>query len=238
MNCYTVKRCTVFLLALALLPLLSVSLAPLAEASYDGYYVDSWSDESEYGSTITYYRLYTPSSKRLGDPTFYSDSGSDVYNNIYTGWDVTFTFYRPYRNVTEAEAKAFFQYLLDEVCEPGVDKSAFWFPSGEQRSSDEPIFCYTIEGWSQDNPKANMQELLDRNPWMNANSGLMELEYIDSGHVIQSKWDYIHDIRNCSFALWFQRSSPQGGSTIGFRLSEGTEDTPVWKYCANETYHY
>ena len=239
MNRSRLKKSAVLLLALALLlPLLSFSLAPRAAASYDGYYVDAWTVEGDYGSTVTYYRMYKSSADRIGEPTFYSDSASDEYNNIYTGWDVTFRFYRPYLSPTREQAAAFYQYLLAEALGRNHEGYAGWFSSVDAKTGYERIFCYLIDGWNLDNTNRDLQDLWDRNPWMNGNAGLMELEYLGYGDVSKDNWDYIYNTCNCSFSLWFQRSTGWGGITAGFRFMEGTEDTPVRKYCYYETYTY
>ena len=233
------KKSALLLLALALLlPLLGFSLSPRAEASYNGFSVGAWTGDGDYGSTVSYYRLYDSPSQRMGEPIFYSDSASDVYTNIYTGWDVTITFYRPYLSPTHEQAEAFYQYLLAEVRDQSKEGYAGWFSSIDQETGYERIFCYLIEGWNLDNTERDLQNLWDRNPWMNGNAGLLELDYIDYGNAIERNWSYISQSRHCSFAIWIQRFTAWGGITVGFRFLEGTEDTPVWKYCYHETYTY
>ena len=226
-----------FLLTLLLL-ILSSSFSPHAEAAYDGYSVSAWTADGSYGSTLSYYRLYQSASDRMGEPCFYSDSASDVYTNIYTGWDVSITFYRPYLSPTQEQASAFYKYLLREVLPSNHQGYAGWFVSVDSATGYERIFCYLIDGWNLDNSELDFQDLWDRNPWMNGNAAILELEFIGYGDLIRDQWDYIWNTRNCSAAICVQRYLPWGGMTIGLRFMEGTEDTPVRKYCYHENNQY
>ncbi len=200
--------------------LLSGTVSAGADPVYDGFIVSKFeSDET------TYYRLYSDPAETIGAPTFYREP-CDTYDNIYTGWDVSITFFRQYDGVSLAQTKAFCRYL--EETSEAEDRYAGYYCC-EEDGFIKMIVVYLFEGWDFDDLSLDFQDLWQRNPWMNCDATGLVLEYLDYGLSEETlKWSW--DI-GCSAAVCVQEAVGFPGVSFGFRFFEGTDHHIVRRYC-------
>ncbi len=210
---------------------------PASAASYNGYRIIEWSS----GET-KYYTVYHNANERDGTPTFYSDPG-DFYSNRYGNrqgigsGDLKITFYRSYDGVSLAQADAFRDYLLDTTNERYCYVGYFYYGESAYPS---PLFLYKIEGWDFTRFQ-DLQPLWDCNPLMNNDATQLELGFLNYGRLTEQGWN--NAWRNgYSFAITVQSEMRDylgyDGHTIGFRFTEGMDETVVRRYCREETSIY
>ncbi|MCR5136344.1 MAG: hypothetical protein K6C12_04530 [Oscillospiraceae bacterium] len=213
------------------------ALQPAASAdTYNGYYVDEWGlgGADHYIGGVKYYTVYKHSYEKIGTPDFYSED-TDVYLNRQTGNDIRITFYRGYECPSIGQAEAFYRYLLKHST--AKHRSAgYYYYTMDHFDTVEYMYAYLIEGWDFTDPNPDYQYLWDRNPWDNGNGTKLTLESLGYGKVSDEHWGSAWR-RGDSFWLMPQTNLDYfGGIAIGFKFTEGRNDTVIRRYCQNETW--
>lgn len=163
--------------------------------------------------------------------TFYSFE-EDVYYNIYSGNDVKITFYRSFEGPASIpQAEAFCSFLLDQT--DSVKNSCYYFYWEEDGNLTSMNICL-VEGWNFDDYESDLQYLWDRNPWMNSEGTMLQLEYLLYGNIHDSEAkDYFWNLGNSVF-LWVREEALYGGISVGFKFTEGADNHTVRKYCRTD----
>lgn len=211
------------LIAVFLLPLVRTE----AEAA-SNYRVRHWHDTFSEDYRVDYYRVYK--SKSEGEPTFYRSS-EDVYTNVYSGQDIRITLYRSI-DASDKKADAFVEYLRKN------SKYKHCYANWYRYDMDgwKDYYAYTVEGYNLDKSDLNLEKLLERNPFENANGLTMYLMFIDQGNVMQEDWDLIWYDMSCSVAMVLYPKHFPKGLTFGLRFEDWTyPDGIVRRYCPYET---
>ena len=210
--------------------ILALMPSAFAEKTYDGYSISCQTGEGFYGDYVDYYTVYHNSKEKNGPPTFYCE-GRDRYNNIYTGWDVEISFYRAYENATLEQARALSRYLKENSTRQYKSSGIYCF---SRNGTITDVYVWLIDGWDVENGNLDLQELWDREYWMNSDATGLILEEIGYGYNNDTN-QYAREL-GCSFTIIVQSAKEYDfpGIVIGFRFVEGTDDHIVKKYCPSE----
>ena len=223
---HTLKKLT----ALFCLTVLVLSMMPSSYAA-SGYRVKHWTDVNDYETTNFYY-VYQGALDPMYAPTFYCEGG-DYYTNIYTGWDVVISFYRQYDSASPEQAAALCSYLTSHSDNKYSSAGYYYFTDDDFITS---IYVWFIDGWDVYDSNLDIQDLWDREFWMNRDAVGLYLEYLGYGRS-DSTWQNALK-QGCSSMVTVQENEKYGfpGITFGFHFVEGTDEHVVKRYCPNETW--
>lgn len=179
-----------------------------------------------------YYYVYQNSSELDETPTFIKTPW-DVYYSRNTENGVRITFFRSFNIHSNAQADAFYRYLLDHST--ASQRHAGWYvaTSNQYGYEEKVTIVYLVEGlnsrWDY-----HFECLWDWNPFVNSNGTTLNLEYGDWGE----RSDSFRELWNqgCSAVLTIYGNTKAENSSFGMIFTEGFDRHIVRRYCVYETW--
>ena len=180
-----------------------------AKADAANYKVKQWKDGDLYCYTV-----YTGALPKNYGPTF---ARTDAENYYSRDRKIRIALYTPWEDPTDAQADAFYKYLLSQTSKKA---QAGWYGI-TYSGSYTTRYVYKIEGWNQDDP---LNSLLSAGPFQNSMGYTLELVNIGHGDQVRDKWRYLRDTLQCTTAVYFGVKNPRDGATVGFRFIDENGD--------------
>ena len=223
-SCFTAAGRLFLIVALLISTLSGLPFASAEAASYKIHHESVDSND--------YYYVYQSSSELDETPTFIKTPW-DVYYSKNKENGVRITFFRSFNIHRNAQAEAFYQYLLDHST-ASQRYAGYYVASSKQYGYEEKVtIVYLSEGlnsrWDY-----YFESLWDWNPFVNSNGTTLSLEFGDWGERTDSFSELWK--KGCSAILTIYGNTKAENSSFGMIFTEGSDRHVVRRYCVYETW--